>query len=237
MHPLLHDSCLQCLTKREAAQLTGVERDLRPALGHWLFLHHARPRTNLRLYILMLHELRRMGLFPLYVMLHSPLNVDILRLAFSYFKDRQSQFSTPSISRFFRFTTPPATMTQAQEFSWRQSRLYLQALQASLQQRYLFAYLALCEHDPQHATQRYPLGAHGLSIMEQLVSESLWPQTLLRLLLREMKVPSPLLWWPHMALAENRFTQRWVRRQKKQAWQQWLIAGRSRVPQVIGAGR
>ena len=73
---LLQDSCLQCLTKREAAQLAATCRDVRPALGHWLFLRHARPRTNLRLYTLMLHELRRMGLFPLYAMLHSPLNAE-----------------------------------------------------------------------------------------------------------------------------------------------------------------
>lgn len=234
MHPLLHDSCLQCLTKREAAQLAAVEHQLRSTLDHWLFLHHARPRTNLHLYTLMLHELRRMGLFPLYVMLHSPLNVDILRLAFAYFKDRQSQFSIQSIPRFFRFTTPPATMTQAQEFSWRQSRLYLQGLQASLQQRYLFSYLALCKHDPHHASQRYPLGAHGLSLMEQLVSESLWPQSLLRMLLLEIQVPSPLLWWPLVALAETRFRQRWARRQTRQAWRQWLVAGQHGVAQVIG---
>ena len=127
-------------------------------------------------------------------------------------------------------------MTQAQEFSWKQSRLYLQALQASLQQRYLFSYLALCEHDPQHAAQRYPLGPQGLGVLEHLVSESLWPRPLLLMLLREIKAPPPLLWWPLITLAEARFTQRWSQRQKERAWRQ-LVAGRSRVPQVIGAGR
>ncbi len=225
---MLQDSCLLCLAKAEVAQLAATSCELRTALGHWLFLRHARPHTSLRLYRDMLAELRRMGLFPLYVQLHSPLNVRVLQVAFAYFKDRQSQFATPSISRFFRFTTPPATVVQAQDYGWKQSRIYLQGLQACLQQRHLYSYLALCTHAPEHAARRYPLGAGGLQLLEQLVSDSLWPSELLQLLLRELHVPQPLLWWPLIALAERRFARRCRWRRQQWAFTRWR--GRPRRP-------
>lgn len=214
----LHESCLHGLTKHDAGQLATACRGTREALAHWLFLHHARPHTSMQLYRCMLHELRRMGLLPLYLQLHSPLQVAVLGMAFAYYKDRQSHFSTPSISRFFRFSTPPATMAQAQEFTWKQSRTYLHALQASLQSRQLFSYLAVCEHDPEHAERRYPLGTQGLLVLEQLVSDALWPRPLLLMLLRELKAPPPLLWYPLIAVVADRFQRRGVRRQQQRAW-------------------
>lgn len=221
MLPLLQDSCLLCLAKPEVAQLAVASRECHAALSHWLFLHHARPHTSIGMYRLMLTELRRMGLLPLYMQLHSPLNVHVLQLAFAYFKDRQSQFATPNISRFFRFTTPPATLTQAQDFGWKRSRLYLQGLQACLQQRHLYSYLALCDSDPEYAAQRYPLGTSGLQVLEQLVSDSIWPQQLLQLLLRELRVPRPLLWGPLLLLTQRRLHQRHRRHGLHRGFRHW----------------
>ena len=221
MLALLQDSCLLCLTKPEVAQLAAASRDCRATLSHWLFLHHARPHTSIRMYCIMLAELRRMGLLPLYMQLHSPLNAHVVQLAFAYFKDRQSQFATPNISRFFRFTTPPATLTQAQDFGWKRSRVYLQGLQACLQQRHLYSYLALCESDPEYAAQRYPLGTSGLQVLEQLVCNFMWPQQLLQLLLQELRTPRPLLWGPCLALAERRIRKRYRQHGLRQGFRHW----------------
>ena len=226
---MLQDSCLQCLTKREVATVATANRELQPALGHWLFLQHVQPHGNLRLYCDMLRELRRMGLFPLYLQLHSPYQAGMMQLAFTQFKDRQSQFATTSISRFFRFTTPPAVTSHTLDGSWQQSRLYLMRLQASMQQQHLYSYLALCEHNPEHAARRYPLGTGGLRVMEHVVAEALWPRNLLQLLLSELTVPLPLMWFPLLTLAARRWTQRWRQRQLTRGFRAWVRMERSRL--------
>ena len=194
---------LRALDRASALALSACCGALRSCFYEGLYrnqLHGAGVRTR-RTFFRLIQRMRGMGVLPLFSLLHVR-RAEVLLCAFERYT--ASQWALASPSKFFEMDTHKPPLWRSPRL-WSASRDYLQLLHNAAANRHLFATMALCASDPEHAAKKYGLdravleasdASCGKSVLESLTHQipaALWPVHALRLLLRALEVrPSPL---------------------------------------------